>query len=141
MIDHRDPHLPTPEFRASLKRELQRAYRAELQFDAPRIARARRIGIAVGLAAGAVMTLTIGLVLGAVTGYASAKETVASANVATTTLASRRQFAATRLEVAQANYDAVRAAYDAAQTTRAALDHAKAEVDSMQANLARVELE
>src|SRR6185369_5885028 len=103
MTDHDDQHVPTPEFRASLKRELQRAYRAETQFDAPRVARARRIGIAIGLAAGAVMTLTLGLVLGAVTGYASAKELAMTPSAATTTLASRRQFAATRLDVARAN--------------------------------------
>ena len=30
-----DPHRPTPEFRAALKRELLRAYRAEQQFGPP----------------------------------------------------------------------------------------------------------
>jgi hypothetical protein len=71
-FDNRSPHEPSAEFRAALKAELKRAYRAEQQFGAPMSSR-RRIGIVIGLAAGGVFTLTVGLVLGAATGYASAE--------------------------------------------------------------------
>ena len=35
-FDNTDPHVPTPEFRASLEREIARAYRAERQFSSSR---------------------------------------------------------------------------------------------------------
>jgi hypothetical protein len=73
LTDGNDPHLPPDEFRASLRHELKRAYRAESQFGGDRVGRARRIGVAIGLAAGAVFTLTLGLVLGASTSHASAE--------------------------------------------------------------------
>lgn len=73
MNDFTDRYAPTPEFRASLEREITRALRAERQFEVPRDSRARRVGMVIGLALGAVVTLTIGLVLGASTGYASAE--------------------------------------------------------------------
>jgi hypothetical protein len=72
MTDHTN-HQPTPEFRASLEREVARAFRTELLFDVPTDHRTWRIGTVIGLAAGAVATLTIGLVLGTSTGYASAE--------------------------------------------------------------------
>jgi hypothetical protein len=68
-----DPHEPTPEFRASLEREIMRAHRSEAAFGEPDHRRRVRIGTIVGLAAGGVFTLTLGLVLGASTGYASAE--------------------------------------------------------------------
>lgn len=71
-FDNRSPHEPSAEFRAALKAELKRAYRAEQQFGVPMSSR-RRIGLVIGLAAGGVFTLTVGLVLGAATGYASAE--------------------------------------------------------------------
>src|ERR1043165_8226433 len=71
-FDNRSPHEPSAEFRAALKAELKRAYRAEQQFGVPTSSR-RRIAMVIGLAAGGVFTLTVGLVLGAVTGYASAE--------------------------------------------------------------------
>src|SRR5439155_2539320 len=46
-----------------------------------------------------------------------------------------------RLDLARANYDAVRRDFEAGTATRAALRIAKAEVDSMEANVARVELD
>jgi hypothetical protein len=64
-------HLPTPEFRASLEREIARAFRSETQFG--RSQRTRRLGMVIGLAAGAVMMLTVGMILGVRTGYASAE--------------------------------------------------------------------
>lgn len=73
MNEFNDPHQPTDEFRASLKRELKRVHRADAQFGAERVTRARTVGIAIGLAAGAVFTLTLGLVLGASTSNASAE--------------------------------------------------------------------
>lgn len=132
-------HTPTPEFRASLKRELRRAYRAEQQFDMPRT-RGQRIGLVIGLAAGGVFTLTVGLVLGAATGYASAENVSArQREAAVNSVTSRRQFAAMRLDLARANYDAVRRDFEAGRTTAAALRSAKTEVDSMEANVSRVE--
>ena len=141
MTEFNDPsqHTPTPEFRASLKRELRRAYRVEQQFDMPRT-RGQRIGMVIGLAAGGVFTLTVGLVLGAATGYASAENLSARQRAATVNaVTSRRQFAAMRLDLARANYDAVRRDFEAGRATAAALRSAKTEVDSMEANVSRVE--
>jgi hypothetical protein len=146
MNDFNDPHTPSPEFRASLKRELRRAYRAEMQFDTPRSdRRAGRLGVVIGMAAGGVVTLTIGLVLGAATGYASAEglneRQREAAAAAANNIATRRQFAAMRLEMARASYDEVRREVEAGRATRAALQAAKTEVDSMEANVARVEVD
>jgi hypothetical protein len=136
--DH-SQHTPTPEFQASLKRELRRVYRAEQQFDPPRT-RGRRLGMVIGLVAGGVCTLTVGLVLGAATGYASAENlSVRQREATVSSVTSRRQFAAMRLELARANYDAVRRDFEAGRTTAAALRSARAEVDSMEANVSRVE--
>lgn len=71
MTDFTSHHGPTPEFRASLEREIARAFRSETQFGLGR--RTRRLGMMIGMAAGAVVMLTIGLVLGVRTGYASAE--------------------------------------------------------------------
>ena len=142
MNDFINAHEPTPEFRAALKRELQRAYRAEAQFDLPSRARARRFGIVIGIAAGAVMMLTIGLVLGAATGYASAENVgERQREAAEMRIATRRQFAVSRLSVARANYESVRREFEAGKVTRAALQNAKTEVDSMEATLARIDVE
>ena len=132
-------HVPTPEFRASLKRELGRAYRAEQQFGVP-LTRGRRLGMVIGLAAGGVFTLTVGLVLGAATGYASAENVSARQREATVNaVTSRRQFATMRLDLARANYDAVRRDFEAGRATADAVRSAKAEVDTMEANVSRVE--
>lgn len=141
MNDFNDPHLPTPEFRAALKRELRRAYRSEQQFEQPRYAGARRLGIVIGIAAGAVVILTIGLVLGASTGYASAEAVDARHREAVANgIATRRQVAEMRLNAARANYEMVRRDLDGGKATQADLRTAKAEVDSMEANIGRVEM-
>ena len=80
MNDFPDPHVPTPDFQASLENQIARAFRAELQFDPPRDARRHKLGVVMGLVAGSVVILTIGLVLGASTGYASAEVLHARAN-------------------------------------------------------------
>ncbi len=73
MTDVHDPHTPTPDFRAALRSQLRRSYRADLRFDEPaRGGYGRHVGMVVGIAAGGVFTLAVGLVLGASTGYASA---------------------------------------------------------------------
>src|SRR5262245_37086751 len=142
MNDFKNSHEPTPEFRVALKRELQRAYRAEAQFDLPLHGRARRFGIVIGIAAGAVMMLTIGLVLGAATGYASAENLgERQREAAEVRIATRRQFAASRLSVARATYESVRREFEAGKATRATLQNAKTEVDSMEAILARIDVE
>ncbi|MDB4878522.1 MAG: hypothetical protein JWM41_4968 [Gemmatimonadetes bacterium] len=142
MNDFNDPHTPTPEFLASLKHEVRRAYRADRQFETPRSARARRLGLVMGIAAGAVVTLTIGLVLGASTGYASAEVLDArQREVAATNLATKRQLAQLRLDLARSNYETVRHEVDAGSATPASLQLAKAEVDSMEANVSRVEFD
>ncbi|HEX4683427.1 MAG TPA: hypothetical protein VH277_11995 [Gemmatimonadaceae bacterium] len=76
MTDFIDAHEPTPDFRASLEREIARAYRSGLMSQSPTRPRAMHIGTIIGIAAGAVMMLTMGLVLGASTGYASAESIV-----------------------------------------------------------------
>jgi hypothetical protein len=135
-------HRPTPEFRDSLKRELRRAYRAERQFGPSSGGTAGRLGVIIGIAAGAVISLTIGLVLGANTGSASAEALAVSQREAiATSMATTRQFADSRLAIARANYDSIRRAFAAGQTTKAALDAARKEVDSMEANVARVEVD
>ena len=141
MIQHRDPHTPTDEFRASLKRELARAYRAEVQFGAARSARVGKIVTVIGIAAGAVFALTAGLVLGMNTGPASAQVlATAQRDAAATSVATSRQFASSRLAMAHAVYDSVRRAYAIGQATKAELDVAKSEVDTMEANAAQVEV-
>ena len=142
MTEFHDPHRPTPEFRAALKRELLRAHRAERQFGASRAVSIGRLGTVIGIAAGAVLSLTIGLVLGANTGAASAEALSASRREAVaTSIATSRQFAASRLAMARAYYDSIRRAFDGGQATKEQLDHAKAEVDSMETNAAQVEVE
>jgi hypothetical protein len=144
MTQPQDPHTPTPEFRESLKRELKRAYRAELQFGGgpSRPAHIGKIVALIGIAAGTVLTLTIGLVLGMNTGPASAEVLAANQReVAATSLATSRQFASSRLAMARATYDSIRRAYDSGLATKAALDNAKSEVDSMEANAAQVEVD
>jgi len=143
MNEPNDIHKPTPEFRDSLKRELRRAYRAERQFGPPsRGGAVGRLGVIIGIAAGAVISLTLGLVLGANTGSASAEALAVSQREAiATSIATTRQFADSRLSIARANYDSIRRAFAAGQTTKAALDAARREVDSMEANVARVEVD
>ncbi len=144
MSDENDIHKLSPEFRDSLKRELRRAYRAERQFG-PSSSGGRmpgRLGVIIGIAAGAVISLTLGLVLGANTGSASAEALAASQREAiATSIATTRQFADSRLAIARANYDSLRRAFAAGQTTKASLDAARKEVDSMEANVARVEVD
>jgi hypothetical protein len=66
-------HTPSPDFRASLKRELARTYR-ETQFDSPgRMPFAKRAGLVVTVIAGTIFTLAVGLALGTSTGYAAAR--------------------------------------------------------------------
>lgn len=137
-----DPHTPTPEFRESLKRELKRAYRAELQFGASRPARPGRIVAVIGIAAGGVFALTTGLMLGMSTGPAAADALAANQReVAATSLATTRQFASSRLALARAVYDSVRRAYAVGRATKADLDKAKSEADTMEANAAQVEVD
>src|SRR5262249_6502179 len=65
-------HEPTPEFRASLEREIARALRSETQFGLAE--RTRRLGMIVGMTGASVAMLTLGLMLGVRTGYASAED-------------------------------------------------------------------
>jgi hypothetical protein len=142
MTDPTDPHTPTPEFRASLKRELKRAYRAEQQFGPAPVPRIRRLGLVIGIAAGAVFSVTAGLVLGMNTGAASAEQLATSQREAmATSIATSRQFAASRLTIARTNYDSIRRAYSSGKTTKAALENAKTEVDNMEGNAAQVEVD
>src|SRR6185312_822308 len=102
----------------------------------------RRLGVVIGIAAGAVFALTLGLVLGMNTGPASAEGLAASQReAAATTISTSRQFAASRLALARATYDSIRRAYDAGQATKVALENAKREVDTMEANAAQVEVD
>jgi hypothetical protein len=144
MNEENDTHRPSAEFRDSLKRELRRAYRAERQFGPPSDGRRTvgRLGVIIGIAAGAVIALTLGLVLGANTGSASAEALAASQREAiATSIATTRQFADSRLAIARANYDSIRRAFATGLTTKAVLDAARKEVDSMEANVARVEVD
>jgi hypothetical protein len=140
MTQSNDPHAPRPEFRAALKEQLRRAYRTERRFEARRAAGWGRATTIVGLAAGAVFCLTVGLVLGAVTGYASAAGLGARA-VPDNTGGAQRQFARARLAVARANYDAARRDFAEGKATASAVERAKAEMDTMEASVARLEVD
>jgi hypothetical protein len=139
MTDFHDPHAPSPEFRAALKLELQRQYRTERQFGSVYATRSGRLGMMIGVAAGAVITLTVGLVLGAATGYASAEGVAERHREAAAKATTQRQFAAMRLDLARTNYEAVRRDFDAGLASAATLRAAKTAVDSMEANVARIE--
>ena len=142
MNEPNDIHEPTPEFRDSLKRELRRAYRAEQQFGPLSGGTAGRLGVIIGIAAGAVIALTLGLVLGANTGSASAEAlAVSQREAAATSIATKRQFADSRLAIARAIYDSIRHAYELGRATKGSLDSARLEVDSMEANVARVDVD
>ncbi len=142
MNEQNDMHEPTPEFRDSLKRELRRAYRVEQQFGPSSGGTAGRLGVIIGIAAGAVISLTLGLVVGASTGSASAEALAVNQREAiATSIATTRQFADSRLTMARANYDSIRRLFAVGQATKAALDMARKEVDSMEANVARVEVD
>src|SRR5262249_44376163 len=126
-----DPHAPTPQFRETLKRELKRAYRAELQFGPRAHPRVGKIVAVIGIAAGGIFALTAVLVRGMNTGPVSGEMLATNQReVAATSLATSRQFASSRLAMARAVYDSVRRVYAAGQATRADVDKAKSEVDS-----------
>src|SRR5262245_6807057 len=130
-----DSHRPTPEFRASLDREIARAHRAELLF-ADRSDRRRRIGMIAGLAAGAVVTLTIGLVLGASTSYASAEVVTERQRAATENAVARSQeFAALRMRLARTNYDRVKSDVEKGSASSEQLRVAQSELDSARASV------
>src|SRR4051812_41338641 len=134
MTEFNDPHAPSPEFQASLKRELLRANRAEVHFaPSPRLrSRGRRMLMAAGLIFATALTLSVGLVLGASTGFASVEVLDARKREADlATMATARQLAALRLELAQANYNTVQREVAAGTSSRAELRLAKEEVDSM----------
>ena len=140
MTDSDDIHRPTPEFRASLEREIGRAYRAELLF-ADRSDRRRRVALIAGLAAGAVFTLTVGLILGASTSYASAEELTVRQRVATASAVELgHRFAALRMQLARTSFERVKADFDRGKASDSALHAAQAEVDSTRANLSKLEL-
>jgi hypothetical protein len=142
MTEHNDPHAPSPEFVAALKRELLRTNRAELMFEAPRRWNVRRFAIAAALTFGAVLTLAAGLVVGASTGFASVEVLDARKRESElASMATSRQLAALRLELAQANYNTVEREVAAGTASRAELRLAKQEVDSMQAYVARVDVD
>src|SRR4029078_7915090 len=101
----------------------------ERQFGPPsRGGAVGRLGVIIGIAAGAVISLTLDLVLAANTGSASAEALAVSQREAiATSIATTRQFADSRLSIARANYDSIRRAFAAGQTTKAALDAARSE--------------
>src|SRR5205085_2624681 len=109
MNESMDPHAPTPEFRSSLKRDLLRASRADRHFGPMPRPKSSRIGLAVGLAMGAIITLPIGLVLGARTGYASAAMLEArERDSAERTMVAQRQVAVMRRDLARLDYEGIR---------------------------------
>src|ERR1043165_2590340 len=137
-----DPHTPSPEFVAGLKRELLRANRAQSLFEPPRHWNVRRYAIAAAVVFGAVLTLSVGLIVGASTGFASVEVLDARKREADlASMATARQLASLRLELAQANYNTVEREVAAGTATKAELRLAKQEVDSMQAYVARVDVD
>jgi hypothetical protein len=88
MTNFHDPHEPSPEFRAALKREVRRVYRAEIQFDEPLRRLGPSLGMMIGIAASMLVTLTLGLAVGASARYASAEGLTRIQRVATTPVSS-----------------------------------------------------
>jgi len=140
MNDIHDNHEPSAAFRASLRQDMLDAFRRERQFGATPVGRARRAGMVLGLATGAVAVLSVGLVLGAGTGLASAagveaqQRAVIASNVAAT-----RQFAAVRLDLARAKLAEGTRGFANHATSKASLDSARADVRDMEALVARID--
>jgi hypothetical protein len=119
-----------------------RANRAVTLFEEPRRWNVRRYAIAAAVTFGAVLTLSAGLIVGASTGFASVEVLDAKKREADlATMATARQLASLRLELAQANYTTVQRDVAAGTASRADLRVAKEEVDSMQAYVARVDVD
>lgn len=135
MIDTSNRHLPSPEFRASLERDVMQAFRRQSQFDAPPSMRRRnRLRTAA--------TLLIGLTLGAGTAVATAQ--VQNAKVRdslTLDNQARRKIALLRVDLANSNVKEVLKAVQVG--IRAETDAYYAQHEAMIAayDLKRVELE
>jgi hypothetical protein len=129
-------HEPTPEFRASLEREIARVFRRESQFAPPR----RRLRGGQVLAAG--IALAVGLLLGAGTLVAAAQvQDARQRDELTGTMATKRLLAIVRLEMARLNYAQVRAGFEAGGLTRESLITAETDVRAMEVAVARIDLD
>ena len=109
MNDFNDNHEPTPEFRASLDREIIRAFHRDHGTAAHR--RTRRIGKVIGLVLGAVIMLTVGVVM-VNTGYASARVEGdrQRSEIAGTMIDVMSQLSVLRLDLERAHHDLVQLA-------------------------------
>ncbi|MEP6833888.1 MAG: hypothetical protein ABJB74_10855 [Gemmatimonas sp.] len=101
MNDQTNQHLPSPEFRASLERDVVQAFRRQSQFSAPpSVTRRARLRTAA--------TLVIGLALGAGGVAASAQvQTAKQRDVLSLSLQEERMILAFRLQLAQADLETI----------------------------------
>jgi hypothetical protein len=143
MTNFSDKHRPTPEFRERLSLEISRAFRSDQLFGIPSApAQTRRVTIALGIAAGVVLTLATGMVLGASASYASAAVVdERQREASTSTLTATRELIAFRLDLARAHYDRVQAAFEKGAGTPGALGAAAAQLDTLEASIARIDLD
>lgn len=134
MNEQSDQHVPSPEFRASLEREVVQAFRRQSQFTAPPgIMKRGRLRTAA--------TLVIGLVIGV--GGAAATAQVQGAKVRDSLMITNemnRKFAQMRLELAKAELDLVTKSVNAGARPESDLDPARINVMSAEFAIKKLDL-
>lgn len=135
MTDNNTQHTPSPEFRASLERDVMQAFRRQSQFEAPpSMARRARLRT--------VATLLVGLMIGAGTAVATAQ--VQDAKVRDSlalAIDMKRRLAMLRLELAEASLQSALASVKAGARAADGAANAKADVLAAEIELKRVDLE
>lgn len=135
MNEHMNQHLPSPEFRVSLEREVVQVFRRQSQFSAPpSVARRARLRTAA--------TLVVGLALGAGGVVASAQ--VQSSKVRdslASTAEMKRRLIMMRLEIAEANYEEIKKSVDAGARSRQDLTAAELEMRSAEMAVRHLDLQ
>jgi outer membrane protein TolC len=132
MSNHEWTHTPTPEFRASLERDVLQALREETRSDTRRrFARFRTP-----------MTLAAGLVLGMGSQFAAGQvQRGRERSELEVTIDVKRAIAGSRLELARASYEQAKRGFDVGAITRPALMAAEAELRAAEANAYRLQLD
>jgi hypothetical protein len=134
MTGHTTLHAPTPEFRASLERQVLDAWRRESRFGSAGGFSARNWRVAAALA--------LGVILGAGSGFASAQVRDArQRSELEQTIAARRAMVSLRLDLAKQEHDRARQRFSTGVASADEVRGAEAVVRSFEANLARLALD
>ncbi|MEO7999363.1 MAG: hypothetical protein ABI852_18070, partial [Gemmatimonadaceae bacterium] len=135
MTDHNTRHTPSPEFRASLERDVMQAFRRQSQFDAPpSLTRRNRLRT--------MATLLIGLTIGA--GAAVATAQVQESKVRDSlalAIDAKRKLAMLRLELAEAELESVLKSVKAGARSEQDAAKARLAVAGAELELKRVSLD